>query len=68
MVLNAENKFFFSDKIKLRLQILEIYKEIGMEYDPNATAEESRALIFASGVRPEDNLFSCGIISARDGE
>ena len=41
---------------------------MGLVYDPTATAEQSRALILAQGVRPEDNLFSCGIIEARDEE
>lgn len=34
--------------------------------DLNATAEEARARMLADGVRPEDNLFSCGIIADRD--
>ena len=39
---------------------------IGLVRDLNATAEQSRALILAEGVRPKDSLFSCGIISARN--
>jgi len=48
--------------------LLAMNAEIGLEYDPTATAEESRRPILADGVLPEDNLFSCGIISARNEE
>ena len=41
---------------------------IGLVRDPAATAEQSRALILAEGIRPEDCVFSCGILSAREGE
>ena len=41
---------------------------IGLVRDPHATAEESRALILSEGVLPADNVFSCGILSARDEE
>jgi hypothetical protein len=36
--------------------------------DPTATAEKAREMIEACGVRPEENLFSRGIIAARDGD
>ena len=33
-----------------------------------ATPEQTQQLILALGIKPEDNLFSCGIIAARDEE
>ena len=39
---------------------------LSLTHDPNATAAESRRLILADGVRPEDNSFSRGIIEARE--
>ncbi len=56
----------FADKEQLRKLMEKQRNLMGLVYDPAATAEQSRALILAQGVRPEDNLFSCGIIEARD--
>jgi len=42
------------------------YAVLGIPPDRSATAEQSRALILADGVRPEDNVFSRGIIEARE--
>jgi hypothetical protein len=41
---------------------------IGFEPDPTATGETAQQLMLAHGIRPEDNLFSRGIIAARDEE
>ncbi len=56
----------FSDKAALQRMVQEQNTAIGLVRDPYATAEEAQELILADGVRPEDNLFSCGIIAARD--
>lgn len=42
------------------------FEEMGIEYDPTATAEDSRRAMRAEGIRPEENLFSRGIIAARE--
>ena len=42
--------------------------KIGFVPDPTATPERAQQLILALGIKPEDNLFSCGIIAARDEE
>jgi len=56
------------DKEWLRQRVAERNAKMGIVHNPHATAEESRRLIMECGVRPEDNLFSCGIIAARDEE
>ncbi len=55
-----------ADRKHLQELMLEVNRQIGLEYDPTATADKARELILADGVKPEDNLFSCGIIAARD--
>jgi hypothetical protein len=56
------------EKEKLRAILHSLYAEMGFEYDPEATAQQSREFALEDGVRPEDKLFSCGIIAARDEE
>jgi hypothetical protein len=56
------------DKKPLQQQVRERYARMGLLQEPSLTAEELQALMQAQGVRPEDNLASCGIIAARDGE
>lgn len=55
-----------TEREKLRAILHEVYAKAGFEYDPNATAKQSRQFALDDGVRPEDKLFSCGIIAARD--
>ena len=59
---------YIADKNALKARVEAQNRAIGLVRDPDATAEQSRALILAEGVRPEDNVFSCGILSARDEE
>lgn len=59
---------FIADKNALKARVEAQNHVIGLVRDPDATADQSRALILAEGVLPEDCLFSCGIISARDEE
>jgi hypothetical protein len=40
--------------------------KIGLTPDPTATPQRARERMIAYGVRPEDNIGSCGIIAARD--
>jgi hypothetical protein len=56
------------DKALLRQMAEELNARIGLQYAPTATPEQARARIEAEGVRPEDNLFSCGILAAREEE
>jgi hypothetical protein len=65
---NRNPKSLFADKKRLQQLVAEQNALIGLVRDPTATAAESRAMILAEGVRPEENLFSCGIISARNEE
>jgi hypothetical protein len=37
-----------------------------LQHDPTVTVAKVRAMMLADGVRPEDNLFSRGIIAARE--
>jgi hypothetical protein len=54
------------DKADLKESIAEQFDRMGVNYDPGATAQRSRRLMLEQGVKPEDNLFSCGIIGSRD--
>jgi hypothetical protein len=57
-----------TDRKPIQQLMLEIKRQIGLEHDPKATADKARERILADGVKPEDNLFSCGIIAERDEE
>lgn len=55
-----------ADKREL-LRILEEQDvRLGLRHDPSITAVEVQAMMLADGVRPEENLFSRGIIAARE--
>jgi|GEM_PF-5087442 len=56
------------EREKLRAILHNLYAKMGFEYDPNATADDSVALSIQDGVRAEENIFSCGILAARDEE
>jgi hypothetical protein len=56
----------FADKKAIQKVIAEQHVRTGFVKDPTATAERAREMILADGVRPEDNLFSRGIIEARE--
>jgi len=55
-----------ADKTLLRRIVAEQGVEMGLEYDPAITPADSRRLILEDGVKPEDNLFSCGIVQTRE--
>lgn len=57
---------FLADKEELRRIVAEQNAKTGFVPDPTATAQRARAKMLAQGVRPEDNLGSCGIIAARE--
>lgn len=69
---NQQPKSPFLDKTEIRRIVAEQNAAVGFVPDPAATAEKAQALVAellrAKGIRPEDNIFSCGIIAARNGE
>ena len=54
------------DKKLLQQKISDQNKLMGFIPDPEATAQKAREMMLQFGVRPEDNLGSCGIIAARE--
>lgn len=56
-----------ANKDELRRILAEENLKTGFVPDLTATAQRAREKMLAQGVRPEDNLGSCGIIAARDG-
>lgn len=61
---------FFLDKTQIRQIVAEQNGKMEFIVDRDATPEQAQALVEkslrASGLRPEDNVFSCGIIAARE--
>ena len=55
-----------ADKQALRKLVAEQNAILNIVVDPKATPEKVRAMMTGLGIRAEDNLFSCGIIAARD--
>lgn len=66
--LHTQAQAFFLDKEPLRRIVAEQNQKTGFVPDPAATAEKAQAMSLALGIRPEDNIGSCGIIAARDEE
>ena len=56
----------FLDKTLIRKIVAEQNEKMGFVPDPTATPQKAREMMLALGIRPEDNLASCGIIAARD--
>ncbi len=58
------------DKTEIRRIVVEQNAKSGFVPNPSATAETAQALIGACllerGIRPEDNIFSRGIVEARE--
>lgn len=63
-------KSFFLDKTRIRQIVAEQNEKMGFVVDRTATPEQAQAMVEeslrANGLRPEDNIFSCGIIAARE--
>lgn len=59
---------FFVEKKEIQRIVAEQNQRMGFVPDPAATARKAQKMALALGIRPEDNLFSCGIIAARDEE
>lgn len=58
-------KELFVDKAKLRPIVDRTFEEMGICGTP-IDAEELQKMIAACGVKPEDNIFSRGIIEVRE--
>jgi hypothetical protein len=58
----------FIDKTEIRRIVAEQNQRLGFVPDPTATPEKAQEMMLALGIRPEDNIFSRGIIAARDEE
>ena len=55
------------DKTEIQQIVAETNAASRFVPDPTATPKKAQMMI-ALGIRPEDNIFSCGIIAARDEE
>lgn len=66
----VSTKSFFLDKTRIRQIVAEQNEKMGFVVDRTATPEQAQAMVEeslrANGLRPEDNIFSCGIIAARE--
>jgi hypothetical protein len=58
----------FAEKEEIQRIVDELHRELGIVDDPTATAQRAREMMRASGIRPEENLISNGIIAAREGK
>jgi len=56
------------DKKVLQQKMLEINEQMGVVYDPTATAEKVRQMMLADGIRPEDNILTREILRMRYGD
>ena len=61
------DKSMMANKAELR-KILEAQdRRTGFVQDPHATPQMARELMIAQSIRPEDNSFSCELVSMREG-
>ena len=65
---SVDSTALFLDKAAIRRTVREQNKRAGFTPDPAATARKAQEMALSFGIRPEDNLFSCGIMAARDEE
>jgi hypothetical protein len=54
------------DKTEIQRVVAQQNAEMGILPDLTATVHKARELMLALGIRPEDDLGSCGILSARE--
>ncbi len=63
-------KAFIIDKRRIQKIVAEQNEKIGFVPDCTATPEQAQAMVEKAlrthGLRPADNIFSCGIIAARE--
>ena len=53
------------DKAMVMKVMDEVNRDIGFVPDPSATARKAQVMMIALGIRPEENIFSCGFIASR---
>ena len=63
---NPKAEALFADMDELRAIVARQFEELGIDYNPNVTASQVRAMMRDEGIRAEDNEFSRGIIAARE--
>ena len=63
---HTDGKSWFADKAAIQKIVAEQNERMGFIPDITATPEKAQAMTLALGIRPEDNLLSCGIIAARE--
>lgn len=61
---------FFIDKRRIQQVVAQRNEQMGFIVDSTTTPEQAQEAVERSlrenGLRPEDNIFSCGIIAARE--
>lgn len=71
-IAESQIQSLLADKAEMRRIVDAEYEKMGIPFDPTATAELAQQLVGeclrAHGIRPEDNIFSRGIIAAREEE
>ncbi len=66
VVRKPDVKELFLDKKEVQRMVAEQYALMGLKDDPTATPQKAREMMRALGIRAEENLFSRGIIAARE--
>ena len=67
-VKNTSWRDLLVDKQEIRLAVAEMNLAMGFVPDQTITARKVQAMMIELGIRPDDNMFSCGIIAAREEE
>lgn len=71
-IAESEIQSLLADKAEMRRIVDAEYEKMGIPFDPTATAELAQELVGeclrTHGIKAEDNIFSRGIIAARDEE
>ncbi|MGI4789075.1 MAG: hypothetical protein ACRYFS_09520 [Janthinobacterium lividum] len=63
----TETLFISAEQLDdIRAIVARQFEELGIEYDPTATAADSRRAMLEAGFRPEANEISRGIVAARE--
>jgi len=69
-ILESDIQSLLANKVELRKILDAEYQKMSIPFDPTATAERAQQLVGeclrANGIKPEDNIFSRGVIAARD--
>ena len=69
MTIQNANSFLI-DKRHIQQVVAQLNQQMGFVSDPTITPEEAQQAVEQSlrenGLRPKDNIFSCGIIAARE--